>query len=498
MSEISFAVEEKTITQLQAAMNSGAVSARQLTQIYLRRIEQLDESLHAVIELNADALELAQRMDIERANGSVRSGLHGIPVMLKDNIDTADAMKTTAGSLALFDAPTPQRDAFLVSRLRAAGAIILGKTNLSEWANFRSDHSSSGWSARGGQTRNPYVLDRSPCGSSSGSGVAVAANLCAVAVGTETDGSIVCPAAVNGIVGLKPTLGLVSRNGIIPIAHSQDTAGPMARCVADAASLLNVLAGADDADAITVGVPRELDYTRFLDKTGLKGAKLGVARQYFGRNARVDALMERNLQTLSACGAELTDVHFPDLDNFGADEFEVLLHEFKHDLNAYLKQRGGEHNSLAKLIAFNSSHADRELRYFGQETLIKADAKGDLSAPEYRAALARAKQLTQQKGIDLVMNQHDLDAIVAPSNAPVWLVDLVNGDCPTNYVSSSSLAAVAGTPNITVPSGFICELPIGLSFFGRAFSEPKLIAIAYAWEQATLARRAPKFLASYV
>lgn len=286
MNEISFDIEEKTVAQLQAAMNSGAVTSRQLTELYQRRIEQLDGPLQSVIELNPDALVLAQRMDSERAGGSVRSALHGIPILLKDNIDTDDAMKTTAGSLALADAPAPQRDAFIVSRLRRAGAIILGKTNMSEWANFRSDSSSSGWSGRGGQTRNPYVLDRSPCGSSSGSGVAVAANLCALAVGTETDGSIVCPSAVNGIVGLKPTLGLVSRGGIIPIAHSQDTAGPMARCVADAAILLSVLAHEDNADSVTVGPQRELDYTQFLDKTGLQGAKLGVARQYFGRNAR--------------------------------------------------------------------------------------------------------------------------------------------------------------------------------------------------------------------
>ena len=499
MSAIEFSIEEQTVAQLQGAMSKGAISARQLVEIYRRRIEALDGDLKSVVELNPDALNIAQALDEERATGNVRSPLHGIPVLIKDNIDTADSMKTTAGSLALLDAPAPQRDAFIVARLRAAGAVILGKTNLSEWANFRSDGSSSGWSARGGQTRNPYVLDRSPCGSSSGSGAAVAANLCALAVGTETDGSIVCPSAVNGIVGIKPTLGLISRGGIIPIAHSQDTAGPMARCVADAVALLDVTVGADSEDAITAqfGARGSTNYAQFLRADGLSGARIGVARQYFGRNRRVDDLMEASLQILREQGAELVDVDFPHLREFGDDEFEVLLYEFKHGLNAYLAKRGGEHDSLAKIIEFNSANADQEMLYFAQETLIKAQSKGGLDEREYQLALLRSKVLAGDKSIDAAMNKDNLDAIVAPSNAPVWMIDLINGDSPANYVSSSSLAAVAGTPHITVPAGFICELPIGLSFFGRAFSEPKLIAMAYAWEQATRARRAPKFLASY-
>ena len=495
----TFSIEERTIAQLQAALGSGEVSARGLTEIYLGRIAELDGQLQSVIEINPDALKLAEQSDAARRNGAPISPLHGIPVTLKDNIDTADAMKTTAGSLALMEAPAPQRDAFVAARLRAAGAIILGKTNLSEWANFRSERSSSGWSARGGQTRNPYLLDRSPCGSSSGSAVAVAANLCAVAVGTETDGSIVCPASVNGIVGIKPTLGLVSRAGIIPIAHSQDTAGPMARTVADAVALLDALVGKDENDAITAqfetrGAP---NYAQFLREDGLRNARIGVARHYFGRNARVDALMETNLQTLRGCDAQLIDVEFPHTKTIGEDEFQVLLSEFKHGLNAYLARRGGPHDSLDKIIEFNHANAATEMPYFEQETLIKAAAQGDLSEPKYLAARERGKAAAGAQTIDAAMNEHDLDAIVAPSNAPTWLIDHINGDCPTSYVSSSQLAAVAGFPNITVPAGFICEMPIGISFMGRAFSEPKLIAIAYAWEQATRARRAPKFLPTY-
>ena len=491
-----FDVEEQTVAQLQNALTSGALTARQLTEIYLSRIDALDGALNSVIERNPDALDIAAHLDLERENGTVRGALHGVPVLLKDNIDTADKMKTTAGSLALLEAPTPQNDAFLVARLRAAGAIILGKTNLSEWANFRSEHGSSGWSARGGQTRNPYIMDRSPCGSSSGSGVAVAANLCAVAVGTETDGSIVCPAAVNGIVGIKPTLGLISRDGIIPISHSQDTAGPMARSVADAVALLDIMAGADANDAATAGAPRELDYTRFLDSDGLRGARLGVARHYFGRNARVDRLMEANLKVLESCGAQLFDVDFAHMKQIGDDEFEVLLYEFKHGLNHYLARRGGPHDSLEKLIEYNRDNAEAEMPYFAQETFVKAQTKGGLDESAYQLALARAQNLARARNIESAMSAHQLDAIVAPSNAPVWMIDHINGDCPTNYVSSSQLAAVAGTPNITVPAGFICELPMGLSFMGRAHSEPTLIRIAYAWEQATRARRKPKFLAS--
>jgi amidase len=491
-----FQLEEATIASLQNAMASGKISAVEITKAYISRIREIDTKLKSVVEINPDALQIAEQLDEERRNGRVRSALHGIPVLLKDNIDTSDKMKTTAGSLALLEAPTPKQDAFLVQKLRQAGAIILGKTNLSEWANFRSDNSSSGWSARGGQTRNPYILDRNPCGSSSGSAVSVSANLCAVAIGTETDGSIVCPSSVNGIVGLKPTIGLISRSGIIPIAHSQDTAGPMTRTVADTAILLTFLAGPDTNDNDTSSAKPQ-DYTRFLKKDGLKGKRLGVARQYFGRNELVDKLMEEQLQILKANGAELIDVNFPGFGKFSDAEFEVLLYEFKHDLNKYLNKRGGSYKTLADLIKFNEENKDKEMPYFGQDIFLKAEAKGGLEDRAYRLALLQSKVMTQDRGIDAVVQQHKIDAIVAPSNAPVWLIDLINGDSPSNYVSSSSIPAVAGYPNITVPAGFIKELPIGISFFGPAFSEPTLIEIAYAFEQITKARRKPKFLPTY-
>lgn len=491
-----FELEEATIASLQNAMASGKLSAVEITKAYISRIREIDTKLKSVVEINPDALQIAEQLDEERRNGRVRSALHGIPVLLKDNIDTADKMKTTAGSLALLEAPTPKQDAFLVQKLRQAGAVILGKTNLSEWANFRSDNSSSGWSARGGQTRNPYILDRNPCGSSSGSAVSVSANLCAVAIGTETDGSIVCPSSVNGIVGLKPTIGLISRSGIIPIAHSQDTAGPMTRTVADTAILLTFLAGPDANDNDTSSAKPQ-DYTRFLKKDGLKGKRLGVARQYFGRNELVDKLMEEQLQILKANGAELIDVNFPGFGKFSDAEFEVLLYEFKHDLNKYLNKRGGKYKTLADLIKFNEENKDKEMPYFGQDIFLKAEAKGGLEDRAYRFALLQSKVMTQDRGIDAVVQQHKIDAIVAPSNAPVWLIDLVNGDSPSNYVASSSIPAVAGYPNITVPAGFIKELPIGISFFGPAFSEPILIEIAYAFEQITKARRKPKFLPTY-
>lgn len=495
----SFDVEEKTVLELQDALKTGKITSKQLVEIYLKRIKEIDPKLNSIIEINPDAVAIAERMDKERKSGKIRSPMHGIPVVIKDNIDTADKMKTTAGSLALVDAPTPKEDAFLVKKLRESGAVILGKTNLSEWANFRSEDSSSGWSGRGGQTRNPYILDRSPCGSSSGSGAAIAANLAPVAVGTETNGSIVCPASVNGIVGIKPTLGLVSRTGVIPIAHSQDTAGPMARTVTDAVILLNALTGSDPKDSVTsqFSSKGEKDYTKFLQKDGLKGAKIGVVRQYFGRNSRLDELMNTNLKILEKNGAVLKDVNFPDLRNFGDDSYEVLLYEFKSDLNAYLKNRGGKYDSLEKLIEFNKQNADKEMPYFGQDIFEKAQAKKDLNDRVYRLALLQSKVLSQDKGIDMVMDKDNLDAIVAPSNAQAWMIDLISGDSPTNYVSSSSLAAVAGYPNITVPSGFLNEMPIGMSFFGRAFSEPVLIKIAYSWEQATNARRKPKLLETY-
>lgn len=495
-----FDVEEKTVLELQEAMRKGDITSKQLCEIYLNRIKQIDGKINSIIEVNPDALAIAEQIDTERQSGKIRSPMHGVPIIIKDNIDTADKMKTTAGSLALMDAPTPKEDAFIVKKLRESGAVLLGKTNLSEWANFRSENSSSGWSGRGGQTRNPYILDRSPCGSSSGSGSAIAANLAAVAIGTETNGSIVCPASINGIVGIKPTLGLVSRSGIIPIAHSQDTAGPMCRTVADAAVLLNIIVGADVNDSSTTSGGKRFErvsYTNFLDKNGLKGAKIGVVRQYFGRNAKLDKLMEENIKKLEKEGAKVVDVNFPDLRNFGDDSYEVLLYEFKADLNSYLQKRGGKYNTLEKLIEFNKQNADKEMPYFEQEIFEAAQAKKDLNDRVYRLALLQSKVLSQDKGIDMVMDKDKLDAVVAPSNAQAWMIDLINGDSPTNYVSSSSLAAVAGYPNITVPSGFLDEMPIGMSFFGREFSEPVLIKIAYAWEQTTKARKKPKFLETY-
>src|SRR5258706_3582714 len=490
-------LEEATVAGLQAAMASGQTTARKITEGYLARIAEIDKKLNSIIELNPDALAIADRCDAERKAGKARGPLHGIPVLIKDNIATADRMKTTAGSLALADAPTPRQDAFVVKQLREGGAVILGKTNLSEWANFRSTKSSSGWSGRGGQTHNPYILDRNPCGSSSGSGSAIASSLAAIAVGTETDGSIICPSSTCGIVGIKPTLGLVSRSGIIPIAHSQDTAGPMCRTVADAAAMLNVLFSYDPSDPITTarGKSERSDYTNSLRKDGLKGKRIGVGRQYFGKSDKVDKLIEPHLQVLKDGGATLVDVTFPKLQNFGDAEFDVLLYEFKEDLNKYLAGRGGANRTLKDLIAFNEKNADKEMPYFGQEIFLQAQEKGDLNDRAYRIALLQSKLMTQEQGIDGVMDKDKLDAIVAPSGGVAWMTDLVSGDC--GVFESSSVAAVAGYPNITVPAGYIQGLPAGISFFGRAFSEATLIQIAYAFEQATMARKPPKFLPTY-
>jgi amidase len=494
-----FEFDEASIAELQEALQRGRLSARSLTEKYLERIEEVDRrgpSLNSVIETNPDALSIAEALDRERKAGRVRGPLHGIPVLIKDNIDTADRMSTTAGSLALVGAK-PARDAFIAQRLRDAGAVILGKTNLSEWANFRSTHSSSGWSGRGGQTRNPYVLDRNPCGSSSGSGAAVAANLCAVAVGTETDGSIVCPSSANSVVGIKPTLGLVSRSGIIPIAHSQDTAGPMARTVADAAILLGALAGVDNNDPVTRESRAHLlnDYTKFLDANGMRGARLGIARKFYGFNDRVDKLMQEAIDALKRLGAVVVDpADLPTHGKYDDSEFEVLLYEFKADLNAYLKRPGASApvRSLKEIIDFNDRHRDQEMPYFGQEIFLKAEAKGPLTAKAYRAALAKNHLLSRTQGIDALMNKHRLDAIVAPTGGPPWTTDLINGDHFSG--GSSTPAAVAGYPNINVPAGFIYGLPVGLSFFGRAYSEPLLIKLAYAFEQATKHRQPPQFL----
>jgi amidase len=449
-----------------------------------------------VIEVNPDALWIAQKRDQERKPDRLLGPLHGIPVLIKDNIDTADKMATSAGSLALAGNHAA-KDAFLVSRLRAAGAVIIGKTNLSEWANFRSTKSSSGWSGRGGQTRNPYALDRNPCGSSSGSGVAASANLCAVAVGTETDGSIVCPSTTNGLVGIKPTLGLVSRSGIIPISHSQDTAGPMARTVRDAAILLGVLAAADPRDSATKASNGHQDYTRFLDPKGLKGARIGVARRFFGFSEKVDRVMHEAILAIKRAGAVIVDP--ADLLSHGKyddSEFEVLLYEFKADLNKYLKGMSKDvpYRTLKDLIDFNRKNRDKEMPFFGQEIFLLAQAKGPLSEKKYKEALAKNHQLSRKEGIDAVMKEHRLDAIIAPTGGPAWTTDLLNGDHFTG--GSSTPAAVAGYPAITVPAGLVRGLPVGITFFGRAWSEPTLVKLAYAFEQETKVRRAPRFLAT--
>ncbi len=487
---------EISVNELQVAYTEGLISAVEVVEYYQARIGEIDPQLNSVIELNPDAQAIAAELDAERQAGQVRSRMHGVPVLLKDNIDTADRMLTTAGSYALANAPVPAEDAHLAQQLRSAGAIILGKANLSEWANFRSSSSASGWSGRGGQARNPYVLDKSPCGSSSGSGVAVSANLTMVAIGTETDGSVVCPASINGIVGIKPTLGVVSRSGIIPIAHSQDTAGPMARSVSDAAILLNAMVGIDASDSASVaaGSRAILDYTRFLSRNGLRGKRIGVVRQLFNDNAALNNLLEQQLAILEQGGATLVDVEFDNIEVMSDAEFQVLIYEFKADLNAYLENRGGEHQSLASLIEFNNENADLEMPYFGQELFEQANAVGSLSDAAYLDALRTAKRLSQADGIDAVMAEHNLDALVAPGNDVAWPIDHENGDGPYTYIPSSSLAAISGYPSITVPAGFIDELPIGLLFFAGAFDEPALISIAYDYEQRSLARRQPKLL----
>ncbi len=492
-------MQERSIQELQEIMHSGRYSARSLTQIYLARIAALDKqgpTLNAVIELNPDALAIAEALDAERKERGRRGPLHGIPVLIKDNIDTADRMLTTAGSLALAGNVAAQ-DSFVVQRLREAGAIILGKTNLSEWANFRSSRSSSGWSSRGGRTRNPYALDRNPCGSSSGSGVAVAANLCAVAIGTETDGSIVCPATVNGIVGIKPTVGLVSRSGIIPISHTQDTAGPMTRTVADGAAVLGALVGADLRDEATLQSKSKFytDYTQFLDKDGLRGARIGIARNFFGFHERIDAIMEDCIAVLKRCGAEVIDnTNLATTKHLREPEWQTLQYEFKAGLNAYLAtvSSGVAVHSLAELIAFNEQHGHTIMPYFGQETLIASQAKGALSEETYQRFTADKLRLSRAEGIDAVMQEHHLDAIMAPTGSPAWVTDLIMGD---RFLGGcSTVAAVAGYPHITVPAGEVYGLPVGVSFFAGAWQEPALIRIAYAFEQATQIRKPPQFL----
>ncbi|MEK6335945.1 MAG: amidase [Acidobacteriota bacterium] len=495
----AFELDELTIGELQSGMTSGKFTAQSLARKYLDRIDGVDKhgpGINSVIEINPDALSIATELDRERKAKGPRGPLHGIPVLIKDNIDTNDRMTTTAGSLAL-GGSIPLQDAFVAKRLRDAGAVILGKTNLSEWANFRSSHSSSGWSGRGGQTKNPYVLDRNPCGSSSGTGAAIATNLAAIGIGTETDGSVVCPSTANSLVGLKPTLGLISRAGIIPIAHSQDTAGPMTRSVTDAAILLGVLTGRDSRDDATRASAGKsfADYSKFLDANGLRGARIGVHRKGFGFNDAVDKVINDSLDIIKKRGAVVVDpADIPTHGKFDDSELEVLLYEFKADLNSYLASLGSRApvKSLQEIIDFNEQYRDREMPYFGQDLFIKAQAKGPLTDKAYRAALAKNHRLSRKEGIDAVMDKYRLDALVAPTGGPAWPTDWINGDHFTGGYSTAS--AVAGYPHITVPAGYVFGLPVGISFFGRAWSEPTLLKFAYAFEQATRARRAPQFL----
>ena len=485
---------EVDIDGLQAMMTAGTLTSEQLTAFYLDRIKSIDQAgpaLKAIIEVNPEALDIARALDRERAESGPRGPMHGIPVVLKANIDTADRMDTTAGSLALAGHKSPV-DAFIVSRLRDSGAVILAKANLSEWANFRSTMSSSGWSSIGGQTKNPYDPLRNPCGSSSGSAVAVAANLTSVAIGTETDGSIVCPSSVTGIVGIKPSMGLVSRSGIIPIAHSQDIAGPMARTVREAAILLNAIAGSDPADPATTGFPAERpDFTAGLRPDALQGAKIGVIRNYggAGNDARVDAILDASVEQLRALGADIVDSIEIDTEGMDDAEYEVLLYEFKADLNAWLINAKAPMGSLADLIAFNAANAERVMPHFQQEIFEEAQAKGPLTEPEYLEALETSQRIARQ-GLDTALSENGLDALIAPTRGPAWMTDHVNGD-QSSGIYSSSYAAVSGYPSITVPAGHVSGLPIGISFVGPAFSDGKLIGFAFAFEQATAVRRPP-------
>jgi amidase len=493
-----FALEEVTLTQLQHGLAAGAHSSLSLTRAYLRRIEELDRqgpTLRSVMELNPDAEAIARQLDSERKAGRVRGPLHGIPVLVKDNLDTHDRMVTSAGSLAL-EQSRPLQDSFVVARLREAGAVLLGKTNLSEWANFRGSNSISGWSGRGGLTRNPYVLDRNPSGSSSGTGAAVSANLCAVGIGTETDGSILSPSNVNGLVGVKPTVGLVSRAGIVPISASQDTAGPMCRSVRDAAVVLGVMAGRDPRDPATSAIPSDLslDFAAGLDSQGLRGARLGVVREFFSFHPAVERLMNGVLDHLRELGAELIDpVELPGAAARDRAEFEVLLYEFKDGLNTYLRGLPASVpvRSLADVIAFNEAHRDRELAWFGQETMIKAEARGPLTEAAYREAVATCRRVSRMEGIDAVMARHRLDALIAPTGGPAWMTDTLTGD--SGIGGSTSPAAVAGYPSVTVPATLWRGLPLGLSFFGTAWSEARLLRLAHAFEMAVGARRPPRF-----
>ncbi|HUO16384.1 MAG TPA: amidase [Verrucomicrobiae bacterium] len=494
----AFELDEITLSELQEGMKSGRFTSRSLVEKYSARIDEVDKNgpaVNSVIQMNPDALAIAEQLDREFKAKGPRGPLHGIPVLIKDNIDTADRMMTTAGSLALVGSK-PEKDSSVAQRLRNAGAVILGKTNLSEWANIRSSHSTSGWSGRGGLTKNPYALDRNPCGSSSGTGAGISANFAAVGIGTETDGSIVCPSSSNGLAGIKPTVGLVSRSGIIPISHSQDTAGPMCRTLRDAAILLSAIAGADPEDSVTSASSGNVqaDYAQFCDPAGLKGARIGVARKYFGFSDTVDALMQQSLDVMKQQGATLVDpADIATLGKFDDSEMTVFMYELKADLNAYLTRLGpaAPVHTLRDIIDFNERNRAREMRYFGQDLFLKAEAKGPLTEKEYQEALAKNHQLARAEGIDALMDKYHLDAIVAPTGGPAWITDLINGDHVAG--GSSNAAAVAGYPNINVPAGYLWGLPVGISFFGRAWTEPTLIKIAYSFEQATKARRAPRF-----
>jgi len=496
-----FELDEVTIPELQDGMKSGKFTSRVLVEKYSARIDEIDKrgpAVNAIIELNPDAFAIADALDEERRAKGARGPLHGIPVLIKDNIDTADRMMTTAGSLALVGSKPP-KDSFVAQRLRAAGAVILGKTNLSEWANIRSSHSTSGWSGRGGLTKNPYALDRNACGSSSGTGAGISANLAAVGIGTETDGSIVCPSSSNGLAGIKPTVGSVSRSGIIPISHSQDGAGPMCRTVRDAAILLGALTGVDPEDSATAASAgkSQTDYSQYCDPNGLKGARIGVARKYFGFNDAVDALTEEALDVMKKQGATLVDpADIETLGKFDDSELLVFMYELKADLNAYLARLGPSApvRTLKDIIEFNDRNRQKEMPYFGQDLFLKAEGKGPLSEKAYLDAVARNHQLARTEGIDAIMDKHHLDALVAPTGGPAWLTDLINGDHSGG--GSSNAAAVAGYPNVNVTAGSIFGLPVGISFFGRAWSEPTLIKLAYSFEQAAKARQAPRFLAS--